>query len=419
MSSSSSTQKQKLLNKKRKCYNALEEYEINSKSERETNDMRSNKNKNINTINKSRIRGEKKDTSSETLNIADDSDESEKQEKKIKYKKSNESKNVKKKVNPKKSKKIERATKQSSSSNGESESISKSSSSNKIKSKANEDNNNNNIKKKILVKNIDCHSEKDIKKIVEFENDENVKNTNKKEGMIVSGKHISIKENLNTDSNCIYNKFNELRNFIMDSESRLNDKLKKTNDELNKTKDELHKLKKNTNIKIGLLSQIIKQSNIYNKNNNKLLESKIDFLKNILLVMYKRKLTNLITLDIINANKNDLAITKHKFGVDKKFGIIVAKKDINGISKYKINLLLDFLRHIKQLSSKVIHMKKVKQFKLKNEIFSEFLKEYKFHKKSEDENGLLQTKDIINFIFGEERQEKRSNRIKKFFSIRI
>ena len=73
-----------------------------------------------------------------------------------------------------------------------------------------------------------------------------------------------------------------------------------------------------------------------------------------------------------------------------------------------------FLRHIKQLSSKVIHMKKVKQFKLKNEIFSEFLKEYKFHKKSEDENGLLQTKDIINFIFGEERQEKRSKKKKKF-----
>ena len=59
-------------------------------------------------------------------------------------------------------------------------------------------------------------------------------------------------------------------------------------------------------------------------------------------------------------------------------------------------------------------MKKVKQFKLKNEIFSEFLKEYKFHKKSEDENGLLQTKDIINFIFGEERQEKISKKKKKF-----
>ena len=262
-----------------------------------------------------------------------------------------------------------------------------------------------------------------------------MKNANKKKGMIVSRKNISTKKNLNTDSDFIYQKFEELRAIVMDSERRHNDKLNKTNDklnktndklnktndklnktneELNKTKDELHKLKKNTNIKIGLLSQIIKQSNIYNKNNNKLLESKIDFLKNILLVMYKRKLTNLITLDIINANKNDLAITKHKFGVDKKFGIIVAKKDINGISKYKINLLLDFLRHIKQLSSKVIHMKKVKQFKLKNEIFSEFLKEYKFHKKSEDENGLLQTKDIINFIFGEERQEKRSKKKKKF-----
>ena len=161
--------------------------------------------------------------------------------------------------------------------------------------------------------------------------------------MIVSRKNISTKKNLNTDSDFIYQKFEELRAIVMDSERRHNDKLNKTNDklnktneELNKTKDELHKLKKNTNIKIGLLSQIIKQSNIYNKNNNKLLESKIDFLKNILLVMYKRKLTNLITLDIINANKNDLAITKHKFGVDKKFGIIVAKKDINGISKYKI-----------------------------------------------------------------------------------
>ena len=97
MSSSSSTQKQKLLNKKRKCYNALEEYEINSKSERETNDMRSNKNKNINTINKSRIRGEKKDTSSETLNIADDSDESESKKKKLNIKKAMNQKTSKKK----------------------------------------------------------------------------------------------------------------------------------------------------------------------------------------------------------------------------------------------------------------------------------------------------------------------------------
>ena len=48
--------------------------------------MRSNKNKNINTINKSRNGGEKKDTSSENLSIADDSDESEKQGIKIKTK---------------------------------------------------------------------------------------------------------------------------------------------------------------------------------------------------------------------------------------------------------------------------------------------------------------------------------------------
>ena len=122
------------------------------------------------------------------------------------------------------------------------------------------------------------------------------------------------------------------------------------------------------------------------------------------------KLSNLITQDIIEKNKNDITIISHEFDE-----IIVAKNDIKNISKHKINLLLDFLKHIKQLSSKIILRINLNQFNP----FPEFLNEFKFNKNSEDENGLLQIIDINNIVFNEEKQEneeKNNSNLDKIFS---
>ena len=120
-------------------------------------------------------------------------------------------------------------------------------------------------------------------------------------------------------------------------------------------------------------------------------------------------------INIKNNEKKNIDQNKQKINNENRTTL---KNKENKIDKDKIYKKVDVNNKNDTQLPKDSRNRKTKE-ETKNEIFSEFLKEYKFHKKSEDENGLLQTKDIINFIFGEERQEKRSNRIKKFFSIRI
>ena len=57
-------------------------------------------------------------------------------------------------------------------------------------------------------------------------------------------------------------------------------------------------------------------------------------------------MVNLLLEKLLTKYKKKFSKTKEIFGNKVKFGIIIADKDINKISKYKINQLIDFLKHI-------------------------------------------------------------------------
>ena len=105
---------------------------------------------------------------------------------------------------------------------------------------------------------------------------------------------------------------------------------------------------------------------------------------------------------IVDKHKNNLAKTKEKFGGENaKFSIIVAKRDIENISKLKINLLIDFLKHIKKISSKIIHFNGHEGIKIQKEIFYNIISLYNGNEELNplSENGFLKTDEVINIIF--------------------
>ena len=55
---------------------------------------------------------------------------------------------------------------------------------------------------------------------------------------------------------------------------------------------------------------------------------------------------------------------------------LVAKKDIKKISKYLINLIIDFMRHTKQKTSYIIHLRE-KSINIQIEVFYQLINEYR------------------------------------------
>ena len=165
-------------------------------------------------------------------------------------------------------------------------------------------------------------------------------------------------------------------------------------------------------IKLDLSNEIRKQSDIYNRNNNELLNAKINALTNSFKVLYYRKICNLVIDKIIDKHKKDLAKTEKIFGDSTKFGVIFAVNDIQKISKRNVNLLIDFLMHIRKISSRIIHFKKLDKFNIPNKMFLELLDIYK-GKESSTKN-ILEIKDINNIIFWlKDKKEKEKKSPKK------
>ena len=183
----------------------------------------------------------------------------------------------------------------------------------------------------------------------------------------------------------------------------------KVNNELKNTKAKIKQLQ----IKFGLSSEINKQIEIYNNKKYTYLNSKMNAVLNSFKVLYFRKLTNLILERIISKYRNNLAKTKKIFGYKPKFSILVAKNDIKQISKYKLNLLFDFLRHIKKISSQMIHFKKVKNIITQKEIFYEILDEYNKNNNAREENGKIKIDDITNILFNPKPEDNKIPEIKE------
>ena len=84
------------------------------------------------------------------------------------------------------------------------------------------------------------------------------------------------------------------------------------------------------------------------------------------------------------------------------FSLIVARKDINKIDKYKINLIMDFLMETKQNTSKVIHIGKEEAI-IQKEIFDELVENQNIstNKKTKVKTNFSEIDNKINNFINE------------------
>ena len=225
-------------------------------------------------------------------------------------------------------------------------------------------------------------------------------NESAKDNKIIISKSFDNKDK--DSNNNIIAKLDDMKNYI-------SNEFLKVNNELKNTKAKIKQLQ----IKFGLSSEINKQIEIYNNKKYTYLNSKMNAVLNSFKVLYFRKLTNLILERIISKYRNNLAKTKKIFGYKPKFSILVAKNGIKQISKYKLNLLFDFLRHIKKISSQMIHFKKVKNIITQKEIFYEILDEYNKYNNARAENGKIKIDDITNILFNPKPEDNKIPEIKE------
>ena len=256
-----------------------------------------------------------------------------------------------------------------------------------------------------------------------------------KDGKIFKGRQIIIKKFIENNKNSIIilqNKVNNLENWQQLSQKKMkkykkelkenekkmekyeedlkgakkelketNKELKETKKELKETKKELKGTKKELNTKIGLLIEINAQTEHNNNRNFNALNDKINKVINSYKILYIRKFANFILDGLIKRYPKYLAKTVQKFSNDDdkySFSLIVAQKDIKGIDKYKINLMVDYLMETKQNTSKVIHIGNEEAI-IQKEIFDELVKNQNIsaNKKSK---VLVNTDDMISVIFG-------------------
>ena len=118
------------------------------------------------------------------------------------------------------------------------------------------------------------------------------------------------------------------------------------------------------NNKIALLSEIQNQSSkLSNKMNKYLIKLGTGFnsLFNSRKVLYIRKVCDFILDGLINKYQNSMALTRYNFqnDVGTIFPLIVFKNDLHKISKYHLNLLIDYLMETKQNCSAIVHMNRI------------------------------------------------------------
>ena len=78
-------------------------------------------------------------------------------------------------------------------------------------------------------------------------------------------------------------------------------------------------------------------------------------------VLYIRKVCDFILDGLINKYQNSMALTRYNFqnDVGTIFPLIVFKNDLHKISKYHLNLLIDYLMETKQNCSAIVHMNRI------------------------------------------------------------
>ena len=259
------------------------------------------------------------------------------------------------------------------------------------------------------------------KQIIKKLNNLNIKEKENVDTIKIKKENNNFEENISKNSQDkeeVGQQLNDMKNFITSMDS----KLSKLTSSIIEMQEEI----KNQNIMSKLTNELMNQTEIYYNRNLKYLNKKMNMLVNSFEVLYFRKLSNLVLERIITRYKNKLAKTEKIFGKKFKFGIIVAKEDIGKISKFKVNLVIDFLKHVKQISSQIIHLRKLNKIIVKKEIFYDLLNIFKGNESNNTDNEEGKEKGIIyideiSSIFSDSKHnekkisKKKSTKLDKLF----
>ena len=197
-------------------------------------------------------------------------------------------------------------------------------------------------------------------------------------------------------------KINEL-NRTIEGQNKTIEGQNKTIEGQNKTIEGQNKTINEQNEKIVLLNEIQNQSD----KNSKLIKEYLmslgtqwNSLYNSCKVLFIRKTCDFILEGIITNYSNSIALTKKRFKNNRgiEFPLMVFINDINGINKFSLNLIADFLMETKQNCSSIIHLNS------KDKISEPIMKELFFilldvsnDKKNNEYN--LEISDMANILF--------------------
>ena len=260
-----------------------------------------------------------------------------------------------------------------------------------------------------------------------------VSNALKKNRKFLKKRKIIIQKYINKNSNIsslFQKKFDDIefmvKNLISKNkklEKKLNENKKKLNENQKENKENKKKLneiqkenKENKeklnelNKKFGLEIFLQSQTKYFYKKKLNILNSKLNSVVNSYKILYIRKFTHFILNALITKYKNDFALSDKIFkDQGYQFRILVATKDINEVSKFHINIIIDFLNFINNYSSKLIHINMI-DYNFQKDFFYEYSNK-NLSIKNNDKN-IVKIQDISNIIFENEIEEKKVKKSK-------
>ena len=203
-------------------------------------------------------------------------------------------------------------------------------------------------------------------------------------------------------------KFEEFEKRMKTDKRELEEKLEADKRELKEKfkadKRELEKKLIETNKNVGILTEINIQSEKYiNNYMNKTINNinmKLNCVINAFKVLYYRKIANFILDGLVNKYSKSLGVTKSKFFNQRsKFNLIIAIKDIKKINIYQINLIIDFLMHVKEKASSIIHINE-KTF-IQKKIFNMYIKNIRKKKydSKNPEDEIIKIEEMVDTLF--------------------
>ena len=143
---------------------------------------------------------------------------------------------------------------------------------------------------------------------------------------------------------------------------------------------------------------------------------KYDRLLNTYKILYFRKISNLILYNIIKIHNELLYKTEGIFSnsnkpISKNKGlrIIISKDDINGVKMNIVNLLIDFLMYVKDITSSVIHH--AEKFPIQIEILYNILDKGQI--KKEGDNYIVNSLELLNILFSKNNEIEKDDEVDK------